>query len=466
MTKMYRKWLLFVACACLCLAALTILKAFKRNAGVYAMKEASYPTMASYPNNSDSLFYDKKVMAWQNDRKKQISLANDCEHGIDRFFSLTMKQFLSATNHQNCVCSPVNLYIALGMLAETSQQDSRDQILDALQAKNIETVRAHVKAMWNANYCNDGDVVSVLANSIWLDQGCQYRKDVVNILANDYYASSYQGKMGSGKMNQAMQNWVNAQTGGLLEKQASKIKPNTGNAVLSLLSTFSYQAGWSKEFKVENTKKDCFHGVNQDIICDFMNGIDNAYIYQTDKFTAAPKFLSKAGVDFSLAHASLTDDLNCEYIMWFVLPKETVSLDELLQDDSILAFIMDKDWRQKCETAAVQFSIPKFDVSWQSDLKDGLKNMGILDVFDEREADFSSLLENSDGVFLGKTLQTMRVGIDEAGCFAAAYTEMELLIKSSEDNENSVQFRLDRPFLFFITGPDHLPLAAGAINQP
>ena len=42
---------------------------------------------------------------------------------------------------ENTVCSPINLYIAFAMLAETSDGNTRQQILDMLGAQDMDTLR-------------------------------------------------------------------------------------------------------------------------------------------------------------------------------------------------------------------------------------------------------------------------------------------------------------------------------------
>ena len=58
-----------------------------------------------------------------------------------------------------------------------------------------------------------------------------------------------------------------------------------------------------------------------------------------------------------------------------------------------------------------------------------------------------------------------RVGIDEQGVKAAAYT-LATRDGGSSTPDEEVDFVLDRPFLFVITGVDGLPLFVGAVNQP
>ena len=59
----------------------------------------------------------------------------------------------------------------------------------------------------------------------------------------------------------------------------------------------------------------------------------------------------------------------------------------------------------------------------------------------------------------------MRVAIDEEGCTAAAFTAMETCGAAMPPDEE-VDFVLDRPFIFVITGDSGLPMFAGVVNHP
>lgn len=60
----------------------------------------------------------------------------------------------------------------------------------------------------------------------------------------------------------------------------------------------------------------------------------------------------------------------------------------------------------------------------------------------------------------------MRVTTDEEGVEAAAYTVFSLSATSAGEMPEELDFVLDRPFLFAITGQDGLPLFVGAVNHP
>jgi len=113
----------------------------------------------------------------------------------------------------------------------------------------------------------------------------------------------------------------------------------------------------------------------------------------------------------------------------------------------------------------VNMSVPKFDVVSDLDLRDGLNALGITGVFDATVADFSPMTSKVAEIFLSKADHAARVAIDEEGVTAAAYTVM-MMAGAAAPPEEEMDFVLDRPFLFAITGADGLPLFVGVVNRP
>src|SRR5699024_6557756 len=127
------------------------------------------------------------------------------------------------------------------MLAELTDGNSRQQILDLVGADSIEDLRTQANAVWNGQYRNDGATTSILASSLWLNEDVSFVEDTMKRLADTYYASSYQGEMGSQELNKALQDWLNAQTGGLLENQVNEITMDP-ETVMTIATTLYYQA--------------------------------------------------------------------------------------------------------------------------------------------------------------------------------------------------------------------------------
>lgn len=437
----WMRWMAAAACICLVLAAVMGRnKPVTVEAGVIA--EPEYPGMTQYPENWDD---SKQYDAWEKDWKAQRMQIKGYENCLDYFVEKTMPQFLSEAGDENLVYSPVNVYMALSMLAEVTDGNSRQQIIDILGVENVDVLRDQVSAVWNACYRNDGTVTSVLANSLWLNQDIRFKKAVMETLADKYYAASYWGEMGSADFNARLREWLNTQTGGLLENQIENIgmKPET---VLALVSTIYYQARWQCEFW-EETTEDVFHGADGDLNCDFMHQSLSRKYYWGEQFSA------------------VAQDLQFSGSMWLILPDEGITVAELAKDGELLELISGEQW-ENCKDIMVNLSMPKFDVSSSMDLGDDLQAMGITEVFDDTLSDFSPLTSDLENIYVSEAVHTARVMVDEEGCTATAFTVLEAAAGEAPGETDEIDFILDRPFLFVITNESGLPLFAGVVNQP
>ena len=122
------------------------------------------------------------------------------------------------------------------------------------------------------------------------------------------------------------------------------------------------------------------------------------------------------------------------------------------------------EWNDQKEML-VNLAVPKFDITSQFDLTKELPELGITDVFDPQISDFSPMTKDMDGIVLSGGEHAVRVAADEQGVTAAAYTVMAMS-GGGMPMGDTVDFVLDRPFLFVITDAAGLPLFAGTVFQP
>ncbi len=438
----------------------------------YTVSAAEYPTTLKKPDyNEFDLNGDKK---WDGDENrayseaaqewaKQVAEQKNIEgydkdagkKGILSFNSKTMAQFLKENDHENRVFSPINIYIALGMMAETSEGNTRKQILDLLGIETIEALRIQIKGLWNSVYTDD-KIKSILASSIWLRDDMDYKKETLDSLARNYYASSFSGKMGSEEYSEAFRNWMNAQTDGILKEQVSGLELNQ-DIVMALATTVCFSAKWVDEFKKENTKSETFHASSGDIQCDFMHRSDSGAYFWGDSFGAIVKWFDGAFGGYN-------------GYMSYILPDEGVSVYDLLQDEQVMQFIDQGLGYGQSKQAVINMSIPKFDISSKQDLIEDLQKLGITDAFDAAKADFSPVSDSaedvSDGnIYINKVEHGVRVIEDEEGVKAAAYT-VEEYAGASMPPEEKVDFVLDRPFIFVISYGNGIPMFIGIVENP
>jgi len=404
-----------------------------------------YPEMAARPAEYEQTAWD----AWRDGITAQRQQIRGQTEGMTDFYARTMETFLKGEKGENRVYSPLNVYMALSMLAETAEGDSRRQILDLLGQNDLTALRRKNAALWNGVYLDDGAVLSRLANSLWLDEGerWQYDTDTAQRLAEHYYASVFKGEMGNPAYDAALQEWVNQQTNNLLTEQAADLAfdPNTA---LALVSTICLQAKWCDEFDPADTVDGTFHAAAGEVDCRYMKDNSGGYGFFGDRFTATGMSLGDGG-----------------YEMFFFLPDEGVAVDELIADGQVLEVLENFDTSAIARYMYVNVTVPKFDVASDLDLKEGLQALGVTDVFDPQKGNFEGILESqTEQVYVSKVDHAARVAIDEEGVTAAAYT-VEILDGMGGVDE-VLDFVLDRPFMFAITGPGNTILFAGVVEQP
>lgn len=419
---------------------------------VVTLAEARYPDRPRYPEIDDlTLEMDEEQFGvWWEDRWTR-QLNNEEQDALTVWERRLVPALLTGAGDSNTVCSPVSVYLALGMLSEITQGTSRQEILDVLGADSVEALRAQANRVWNALYNDDGSYTLGLAASVWLRDDVDYVTAPLERLAESYYASSYRGEMGDGDFNGFLQKWLNAHTGGLLEDAVNGVELSADTA-LALATTVLFKDKWDAGFNPNRTDTGVFHAPAGDTACEFMHNSSEAWYSWSDKFSA------------------VTQDFEYGGSMRLLLPDEGVSVEEILADPAAVSFLTDTGDGGAVESKylKVNLSLPKFDVTEDGEIGPKLKALGVTEVFDPAKADFSPVMGEGitpeNNVFLSQILHAARVSIDEEGCVGAAYT-VAAMSGSAEPPDDEVDITFDRPFLFTVTN-NGVPVFAGIVNNP
>lgn len=411
-----------------------------------AAQEAAAVQLAA-PAKVSMASYEEDWDGWYEDWKEKTTDMTD-PAAMTHWFTTSIPALMQNAAEDNRVCSPLNIYMALSMLAAVTDGETRQQILTALGADSLEQLQAQTAQLWKENSWDDGVLTSTLANSIWLKDGYEYNQDTLKKLGEDFYAAAFSGEMGSDTYNSMLRDWINDNTGGLLSEQANELSlaPET---VLALVSTIYYSAQWKNSFDEARNTQDTFHAPSGDVTTTFMHGSSSGTVYYGSGFTATGLPVQNGGT------------------MWLLKPDEDTSAADLLQNEEALRFLLANGAWSQTQDGKVNLSLPKFDVSSDLDLLDTLAQLGMTDVQNGGKADFTPLTTaNAAPLALTKAEHAARVKIDEDGCEAAAYTILEIAESAMLAPEEEIDFTLDRPFVFAITGVDGLPLFVGIVNQP
>lgn len=408
----------------------------------HAIATPAYPQLSAYPIEYEEGAYS----TWWDEQRSLHDQPHGYADSLSGYFAAVAPALLAKNEGNNAVCSPVNLYMALAMLAETTAGNSQGQILKLLGADSIESLRTQAGHVWQAHYNDDGLNTSILANSLWLDDAYTYNEKTVKLLADSYYASVFQGDLGSADMSQALQAWLNQQTKGLLKEQAQQVKfsPRTS---LALASTVCYQVQWQSRFNKKLNTQALFHSPSGDREVTYLN--------QTLSY--GPYYWNE---HFGAVSLPLEDDSR----MWLLLPDEDVTAEEILESGEAMDFLLAEEPANK-KTLIINLSVPKFDVVSDIEISGQLKKLGVTDIFEAFTADFSPIIPGEDGGAVSDVTHAARVGIDEEGVVAAAFTVI-LRAGAGIPPEEEMDFILDRPFVFCIESRDGLPLFMGIVNEP
>lgn len=436
----------------------------------YALAEASMPDLPQKPSWDD---YQKKFdeLASKNlgdeERTEQEDALYDeyetAQNAYDEalqalrgsgvetdagFAAFTDKLAASVLDpEENSVLSPVNLYLALSMLTELTDGETRQQVLDLLGSKDTAALRDTCRSIWENLYLDDGESKTLLANAVFLNKGFRHEDAPLETLAKNYYSDAYQLPMGTAEADKAVQDWLNDHTGKLLEDSVKNLETDPQTALM-LASALYFKGAWLEKFEESATAEETFYAADgSEQTADFMHLSQNQSVVRGDGFTAA------------------TLDFREQGGMTFLLPDEGVSLDSLVQSGALQAALQTDESGDS--EAEVHWSVPKFDAEATMQLKDVLQALGVTDVFDPDAADFMPLTGGADGdpLYVSSVEHAARVKVDETGCEAAAYTVILVDAAAMDpDDLPVVEMNLNRPFLFVITGVDGLPLFVGAVN--
>lgn len=395
--------------------------------------------------NMDKMEYLSSDEHWQwMQERRQYSEQSMLMQGDMEGYYREMMNLILADSEDNTVCSPLNIWFALAMLGEVTDGNTRQQILDVLNVKDTEQLQKAAEMLFMSSYADTPALTSRLADSFWLNQSVSYKEETLNTLAQKYFASSHVGTPGTPEMDEALQKWTDFNTGGELSEYAKNLKLDE-STVLALVSAIYYKASWMDEFEQQNTTRNIFHGTKGDTETLMMNGMRSMGVLEKDSFRAVRFPLTDSGY------------------MYFFLPSEN-NPDALVNDPEVYRTLREECTDAEWTYAMVDFKIPKFRVSADTDLLEVLQKAGITDALDPAKSDFTPLTDDSDEIYVSGGEHAAMVEIDEQGVTGAAFTMMANA-NGGIFNNQVIEFHVDRPFFFAVTSVDHSILFSGIIRN-
>lgn len=365
---------------------------------------------------------------------------------VAQFSVQLLKQL--CTEDKNVVYSPLSVLYALAMTANGAQGETLSQ-MEAVMGMDVQSLNGYLYSTVNTLPSDEGYDFDI-ANSIWFkdDDGKFVVNEAFLQTVKDYYLAQVYKAPFDDKTLKDINNWVAQQTNGQIQNILDKIDPD---AVMYLINALNFEALWLNDYDEYSVHDGTFtkaDGRTQN--AEFMYTAENGYICDEDT-----QGFVKYYKDRKYAYVAL-------------LPDEDIKINDYiasLDGEKITNLLGSLDPQQEVETA-----IPKYETTFDVEMSDIFKSLGMTDAFDFRLADFSGLgtaQAEGENVCINRILHKAFIRVAEKGTQAGAATVVEMVAEGAMIIENQPKcVYLDRPFVYMIIDTqNNLPLFMGAVYE-
>jgi serpin B len=265
----------------------------------------------------------------------------------------------------------------------------------------------------------------LVANALMVAGG-DVAKDY-SALLRDRYAAEVFERAGLATVN----GWVRQRTEGKIERILEKMSD------VVLVNAVYFKSRWATVFDPKHTRPEFFSLTRsrQEMVPTMLQRINHAVVsregYRAIRLPYAVRSLA----------------------MVIVLPNEVDGLGDVAQrlDHDELAQMLTA--LRKESVRPVILMLPRFKTEYSTDLKGAFQKAGMTRPFDRSRADFSGLTgvpPQTAPTFIDQIIHKAVIEVSEEATEAAASTAVGIQITSVAPRVEPLQFRVDRPFLYYL----------------
>ena len=421
----------------------------KQKSFSFTISAISIFTLSLTSCSSSNLLYEAKEVAQFTYNDGFINYLNNVSL-FSSDFSETLYQ--NYKNGDNIVYSPISVYLCLGVAAEISQNNTREEILNALNTNYTDLNKNYHILFESLNKEFESGQLS-LTNSIWLNDSCQFIDSTLEKIADDYYTYSYRVDYTTNEANNAIREFIIEKTNGFLNPLLN-FDPQT---IFVLMNTLYLKDNWTLSGSDLSTYQDRINFINSD------NTITN-----TDMLSSGYKDKNiYVGDTFKSCYISTVNGYNLN----FFVPLDGYSVEDIFTaeninlvntDPSIFASV-DEEKEVIYNTNVI---FPEFEAEFDENLIDIMTNeYGIKDLFSAESCDLSPIF--SDDAYASSLRHIAKLKTDKKGIEGAAVT---LLVTDGATSSplypiEKQEFIVDRSFGFTVTDSHGICLFSGVVEK-
>ena len=267
-----------------------------------------------------------------------------------------------------------------------------------------------------------------IANALWGQKGFHFLDAFLSLVEKYYDGNFYEEDFSNGiQAANDINNWVDKQTNGKIEKIVGKISPLTR---LILTNAIYFKGKWVSAFSASMTKSTTFYISPGETVKTKM-------MYQESDFNYMENDILQA-IEMPYNGEKLS--------MIVLLPKDKYGINEV--EKTLNSSNLEK-WISEMKNQKVKVYFPKFELKTNYELENTLSSMGMKNAFSN--ADFSGMDGRKD-LAISQVIHKAYIEVNEKGTEAAAVTAVVVTLTCSPYSKPEVPpvFRADHPFMFFI----------------
>ena len=364
-------------------------------------------------------------------------------------FAVRLMLKIDEADDKNIVLSPARLQAVLVLLANWAKPNIRKLILETA-GNDIITQGEANKLCYQAvkELCPEDDVPSEWIPQLeqqtilWCQEGLPVNDKAVKEIAPFFNASvnaiDFAGSNAKGRID----DYVGNASHGLVRKLNFELHRETAALITDILY---FKAQWSIPFDSYDTKERMFYGTREKRKVPMMKQTGKMFYYDSP-------VSQRVRLDFTCLAAD-----GRGYSMWIYLPREKHTVGDVLREK------WDDGFRMFGERTEVRLSLPRFDVSADTDTDKIFRKLGLACLFESPDI-IPRCVRN---LKIEKILQQARVSVDENGTEASALTAcISILTGPPSEFSEPVVMNVNRPFLFeIVEDSTNTILFSGVINN-
>jgi serpin B len=343
-------------------------------------------------------------------------------------FALDLHRILPGDNR---IFSPSCLSTAMAMIYTGARGKTATEMAQALRfnLRQEDIAPAYQSLLATLPAANHPGCTLTAANRLWGQQGYGFLEPFLVTTRERFGAGLTEVDFAKPERVCDLVNaWADKNTAGKI-KQIIDPSLLTPQSRLVVTSAVYFKGLWAEPFKKEGTRTAPFFTAGGEVDARFMHKVTPC---RYGSFGSV-KILEKPyrGGEIAMLVLLPTNEPDSLYDLEKSLSVENLGV-----------------WTSKLNMETVDLSLPKFKLEATLPLNQALTSLGMVEVFDRKQADLSGM-DGKGGLFLEQVLQRAYINVDEEGTEAAAVTAGMGGFFGGPVPEIKV-FRADHPFLFLI----------------